>query len=114
MDLSTAAQKHAEWKTKLRSAISKHEQMDVATLSRDDGCELGQWLHGEAKVRFCRLSAHSDCVHKHLAFHADVAKTPGAIPTQKTCSMPQRRMPRRQAFKRLSVFFLHLRKEAGI
>lgn len=47
MNLDTAVQTHALWNTKLRNAISKREQMDLITLSRDDCCELGIWLHGE-------------------------------------------------------------------
>ena len=79
MDLNNAVQKHAEWKIKLRSAISKHQQMDVATLSRDDCCELGEWLHGDAKMRFGKLGAHADCVHKHQVFHQEVAKVATAV-----------------------------------
>jgi hypothetical protein len=36
MNLDNAAQTHAQWKTKLRSAISKHGKFDLITLSRDD------------------------------------------------------------------------------
>ena len=68
MELNNAVQKHAEWKVKLRSAISKHEHMAVASLSRDDRCELGQWLHGGTRMHFGKLGTHSDCVHKHSAF----------------------------------------------
>ena len=31
MDLNNAVEKHAEWKIKLRSAITKQEQLDAAT-----------------------------------------------------------------------------------
>lgn len=35
MNLDTAVQIRAQWKTKLRAAISKREQLDLVTLSRD-------------------------------------------------------------------------------
>jgi len=74
MDLNTAIQKHAEWKTKFRSAMMKHEQLDVATIAIDNCCELGKWLHGEAKDQFGQLVSHADCLKKHAEFHAQAGK----------------------------------------
>lgn len=113
MDLNTAIQKHAEWKTKLRSAIAKQEQMDVTTLSRDDCCELGQWLHGDAKARFGNVSAHTDCVHKHQAFHNEVAKVATAVNAKRYAHAEDllgAATPYAKASSALSVAFLHLRK----
>ena len=45
MDLNQAIEKHAEWKVKFRSAIVKKESMDAGTISKDNCCELGKWLH---------------------------------------------------------------------
>jgi len=50
MDLTQAIEKHSEWKAKFRSAISKHETMDADTISKDNCCELGKWLHGESQA----------------------------------------------------------------
>ncbi len=74
MDLSTAIQKHAEWKTKFRSAMMKQEQLDVATIAKDNCCDLGKWLHGEAKAQFGQLGSHTDCIKKHAEFHTEAAK----------------------------------------
>lgn len=115
MDLNTAVQKHAEWKTKLRSAIAKQQQMDIVTLSRDDCCELGQWLHGEARARFGTLGAHADCVHKHQAFHNEVAKVATAVNAKRYAhaeTMLGAATPFAKASSALSVSFLHLRKAA--
>lgn len=49
MDLNNAIAKHSEWKTKLRSAITRKETLDASTISKDNCCDLGKWLHGEAK-----------------------------------------------------------------
>ena len=117
MNLDNAVQTHALWKTKLRSAISKHEQLDLIALSRDDRCELGQWLHGEGKSSFGGLASHADCVHKHLAFHREVTKIARAVNAQQfdtAEAMLNASTPYAQASSALSVSFLQLRKEAGI
>jgi len=31
--------------------------MDAATISKDNCCDLGKWLHGEAKIKFARRRA---------------------------------------------------------
>ena len=113
MDLNTAVQKHAEWKTKLRSAIAKQTQMDVVTLARDDCCELGQWLHGDAKARYGMLTAHIDCVHKHQAFHNEVAKVAAAVNAKRYAhaeGLLGAATPYAKASSALSVAFLQLRK----
>lgn len=117
MDLNNAVQKHAEWKIKLRSAISKHEQMDVTTLSRDDCCELGQWLHGDAKARFGKHGAHADCVHKHQSFHHEVAKIATTVNAGRQAQaedMLGAASPFAKASSALSVAFMQLRKSAEI
>jgi len=79
MDLNIAIQKHAEWKTKFRSAMMKHEQMDVATISKDNCCDLGKWLHGEANDQFGQLASHAECIKKHAEFHVEAGKVALAI-----------------------------------
>lgn len=113
MDLNTAVHKHAEWKTKLRSAIAKQQQMDVVTLSRDDCCELGAWLHGDGRARFGKLPAHADCVRKHQAFHNEVAKVATAVNAKRYAhaeGLLGVATPYAKASSALSVAFLHLRK----
>ena len=79
MDLDSAISKHSEWKVKLRSAISKQEAMDAISIAKDNCCELGQWLHGEAKAKFGKLSSYSECVTKHAAFHVEAGKIASTI-----------------------------------
>lgn len=83
MDLDQAVRKHAEWKLKFRSAISNKETMDVATISKDNCCELGKWLHGEAKPKLGHLASYSDCVGKHAVFHIEAGKVASAINAKK-------------------------------
>lgn len=117
MDLNSAVQKHAEWKTKLRSAISKHEQMDVATLAKDNCCELGKWLHGEARAKFSQLGSHGECIQKHAAFHVEVAKVATAVNAKKFAAaeaMLEAGTAYAQISSSLSVAFIRLRKEADL
>ena len=117
MNLDTAVQTHALWKTKLRTAISKHEKMDLITLSRDDCCELGIWLHGEGKAHYGQHSSHGDCIHKHLAFHTEVTKVAKAVNAHEFAAaeaMLDVGTPYAKASSALSVSFMQLRKAAGI
>jgi methyl-accepting chemotaxis protein len=83
MDLSIAVQKHAEWKTKLRSAIMKQEQLDVASISKDNCCELGKWLHGEGKAQFGQFESFGECIKKHADFHLEAGKVANFINEKK-------------------------------
>ena len=117
MNLDNAVETHAQWKTKLRTAIAKREQLYVVTLSRDDCCELGEWLYGPGGARYGKLAAHADCVHKHKVFHAEVSKVAKAVNAQKfdaADSMLNSGTAYAKASSDLSVSFLRLRKEAGI
>lgn len=117
MNLDNAVQTHAQWKTRLRSAIAKHETLDLITLSRDDQCELGQWLHGEGKARYGLLKAHADCVHKHLAFHREVTKVARSVNAKQFDTVEGQLGPASdyaKASSALSVSFLQLRKQAGV
>mgnify|MGYP003351728318 CR=1 FL=1 len=117
MNLDNAVETHAQWKTRLRTAIVKQEQLDLATLSRDDCCELGQWLHGPGKQQFGRFAAHQDCVDKHLRFHREVTKIAKAVNAQQF-EQAQRLLGAgteySKASSELGVSFLRLRKEAGV
>lgn len=117
MNLDNAVETHAQWKAKLRTAIVRHEQLDLATLSRDDCCELGQWLHGTGKRNYGQFPAHQDCVQKHLAFHREVSKIAKAVNAQQF-ELAERLLSAgteyTKASSALSVSFLRLRKEAGI
>ncbi|HEX5636959.1 MAG TPA: CZB domain-containing protein [Gammaproteobacteria bacterium] len=83
MDLGHAIESHINWRTKFRKAITNHEAMDVATISRDNCCELGQWLHGDGKVKYGKLKSYEDCVRKHAAFHVEAGKVAKAINDKK-------------------------------
>jgi len=117
MNLEGAIGKHAEWKMKLRGAISKKEQMDAATISRDNCCELGKWLHGEAKTKYSRLASHAECVQKHAAFHVEAGKIASAINAQKFTeaeAMLGAGTAYAKASSDVGVAIMHLKKEANL
>jgi methyl-accepting chemotaxis protein len=74
LDLKNALEKHGEWRLKFRSAIANNEALDVATVSKDNCCELGKWLHGEAKSLYDRLPAYAQCISSHAAFHHEAGR----------------------------------------
>ncbi len=83
MDLDKALEKHSEWKVKLRTAISKREEMDAATISRDDCCDFGKWLHHDVKSHLAHEPSYADCVSKHAAFHIEAGRIANTINAKK-------------------------------
>lgn len=79
MDLDLAGQAHAQWKVKLRMAISKQETLDAASIGADNCCPLGKWLHGDARGLYGKLPAYRDCVDRHAAFHREAGAVATAI-----------------------------------
>ncbi len=117
MDLEHAVQMHAAWKTKFRAAISNDESMDVATISKDNCCEVGKWLHGEAKTRFGNLSGFRECVPKHAAFHVEAGKVASAINSKKHAeaeAMLGSGTSYASASSAVGVALMRLKKEAGL
>ncbi|MCP5269868.1 MAG: CZB domain-containing protein [Burkholderiaceae bacterium] len=68
-DFDTAIEAHRHWKVKLRSAIEKREQLDAATICRDDQCPLGRWLHGPGGARWGSKPGFSTLLQAHAGFH---------------------------------------------
>jgi methyl-accepting chemotaxis protein len=117
MDLNQAIQKHAEWKLKFRSAISRQETMDAATITKDNCCDLGKWLHGDGKTSFGRLQSHAKCVTKHAAFHVEAGKVALAINAKKYTeaeAMLGADTPYSQASGEVGVAIIALKKESGM
>lgn len=70
IDLDGALKKHADWKMKLRTAISNKEHLDAETISKDNCCDFGKWLHNEdTHPKLAHLQSYHDCVERHAKFH---------------------------------------------
>lgn len=83
MDLNEAIQKHAQWKFRFHQAMLEKQQMDAAGISKDNNCELGKWLHDEAKVLHKHCKAYAKCVAGHAAFHVEAGKVAVAVNAQR-------------------------------
>ncbi|MBS0249196.1 MAG: CZB domain-containing protein [Proteobacteria bacterium] len=79
INLDAAIDKHAEWKVKLRRAISNQEQLDAATITKDDCCQLGQWLHGDGKSRYGSSGEFEKLKALHRSFHAEAGRIAALI-----------------------------------
>jgi methyl-accepting chemotaxis protein len=70
IDLDGALKKHADWKVKLRTAISNRETLDAETISKDNCCDFGKWLHSEdTHPHISHLKSYQQCVERHADFH---------------------------------------------
>lgn len=117
MDLENAIGKHAEWKMKFRSAISRQEQMDIATISKDNCCELGKWLHGEGAIKLGHLGSHGECVKKHKVFHSEAGKVATAINAKKYTeaeTMISGQTSYANASNEVGIAIMRLKKESGL
>jgi methyl-accepting chemotaxis protein len=117
MDLSEAMKAHAEWKVKFRTAIAKKETLDVATISADNCCALGKWLHGESKIKYGRLKSHADCVARHAMFHKEAGKIARTINEMKYVeaeAMMNPSTPFFTASNNVIVAITSLKKEGGM
>jgi len=79
VDLSAAIAKHQAWKTTLRNAALRGEQLDVQKIRRDDCCPLGTWLHGSGRSQWGTRPVFVALVDKHAAFHRQAAEVAQAV-----------------------------------
>jgi len=79
MDFDKAIDAHVGWKTKLRGAIASEARLDAAAIGRDSVCPLGQWLHGDAKIKYGHLPAFAGCVSAHAVFHREAGRVAAMI-----------------------------------
>jgi methyl-accepting chemotaxis protein len=116
MDLDKALAKHAEWRNKFRVAIKKHEEMDAKTISRDDCCDFGKWLHGEAKAQLGQRASYLECLSKHADFHVEAGKVAAAINAKKFSEAQAMLDEGGSSFvlasNAVGVAIMHLRKDA--
>lgn len=83
MVLDNAILAHHVWKNKLKSAIVSQTPVDAASFSRDDCCEVGQWLYGDGGARYGSKPEFSALVQKHKTFHLEAGKVATEINAQR-------------------------------
>jgi methyl-accepting chemotaxis protein len=117
MDLEKAISKHAEWKMNFRTAINKQQKLDAATIRKDNCCELGRWLHGDAKSRHGGLAAYTELLTQHAAFHVEAGKVADAINNAKfeqAAAMIESSTPFASTSSAVGTAIIRLRKAAAI
>ncbi len=76
--LTHALASHSQWKVRLRDAIARGtSDLTTSTVSRDDQCEFGKWLHGPLDAELVGSVHYERCVAAHRAFHRAAAATLG-------------------------------------
>lgn len=116
MDLNLAIQKHAEWKYKFRKAMTTPEPLDVATISKDNCCEIGKWLHGEAKTKHGHLASFSKCLSAHEGFHLEAGRIAAMINSQNMDEADQMLAagtPYAEASKKVGIAIIELKNDIG-
>jgi methyl-accepting chemotaxis protein len=68
IDVDAIIDGHRQWKLKLREAVESGDQIDVATLSRDDCCALGKWIYADGQ-RLRGRTSFTALVNNHAHFH---------------------------------------------
>jgi methyl-accepting chemotaxis protein len=79
INLDTAIKAHAEWRSKLRTAARNGEKLDADNISRDDCCELGNWLHGAGQSKYGSRPKFVELMDGHRLFHKEAGKIAHAI-----------------------------------
>ncbi len=79
MNLDESVQKHSEWKVKFRAAIASQDQLDAASIGRDNCCDLGKWLYGEGKSALLGRPEFQRAVDSHRDFHLEAGKVANLI-----------------------------------
>ncbi len=115
MDLDNAIQKHAQWKFRFIDALHTKEHMDAAAISKDNNCEFGKWLHGDAKAEFGQVGSYAKCVADHAAFHVEAGKIAVLVNANKT-QEAERLMAKGSAYdeasKKVAVSIIELKNAA--
>ena len=96
-DFQAAIAKHLEWKTTLRNAAMRNEQLDAAKVARDDCCPLGQWLHGDGRRRWDTRPQFTELLDRHADFHRAAGQVAQAV-NQGSAEGVQRLMGNGSAF----------------
>ncbi len=79
MELEAAIQKHETWRMRFHTAMIQHLVMDPTIIAKDNYCELGKWLHGDAERRFGHMDSFVACVSIHATYHREAAKVAETI-----------------------------------
>jgi len=71
LDFKTAIDAHVKWKVRLDHYINgtSDEDLKVDTVSRDDQCMLGKWIHSDVSQQFADIREFQEMKMEHARFH---------------------------------------------
>lgn len=121
LDFARAIRAHQLWKKRLVQVMNGagDELFDIATVRRDDCCELGRWLHGDGSRQHGQVDTFRRLLLTHQAFHeaaADVLQTCACGDIAKAREMVERGLYARFSVRvqgLLAQFFLE-RSSVGV
>ncbi|MBL8658171.1 MAG: CZB domain-containing protein [Rhodospirillales bacterium] len=73
IDIRPLLRAHAEWIVHLREYVYGSGTLDVQVIMRDDQCDLGRWIYGEA-APYRHLPEYEAARQAHALFHAEAAQ----------------------------------------
>lgn len=82
LTLERAYAAHQQWKVRLQESVNAHSELDVATIRRDDCCELGKWLHSDGGSAYGHKPEFKSLLAKHASFHLVASVVAGIINTR--------------------------------
>ena len=77
LDFISAICAHRQWKTYFNDCLQdteNDEPLDAESVGRGDRSVVGQWLYGEASLRFGKLPSFEKLLDTHSQFHEEAAR----------------------------------------
>ena len=71
-DINKARLVHLDWVLKIENLLGSSETGSVFNLPSHQDCELGLWLHGEGRVKYCQYPDTRNLAIEHRRFHQAV------------------------------------------
>jgi hypothetical protein len=71
LDFYKAIAAHQRWKVRLSAYVKgeSNEQLNWQVICKDDQCDLGKWLHHDARVPHAQFSLFTRLIEEHAEFH---------------------------------------------
>jgi hypothetical protein len=69
LTLERAFAAHQQWKVKLQDSVTSRSTLDIATIKRDDCCDLGKWLYSDGRSQYGSKPQFMRLLAKHTNFH---------------------------------------------
>jgi len=69
INLDNAIKAPADGRTKLRAAVTRHEQLYAETISQHNCCGMSKWLHRAGTSKFGGKPTFVELIDAHLTFH---------------------------------------------